>query len=292
MFDQELLKQPIKYRTLGLPLFPTLGHINHLDDEILLAFAEKHYIGDRVAIVGVGDFEHSDFAKWADLAFGYEKRVHLKKTAAQYFGGDVRVNANADTHVALAFEGLPLESKDVAALGVLQHLLGGSTPASSYSLGTGSASRLSRNVLEKSNGGVQEVSTFNINYSDSGLFGVFAVAQPAHAGKAIEAIVKEIASVSKGVNSSELESAKRKFKNEILFATEQRSALSEFLGQQALSSNSLLTPAEFVKGVEAVTESDVKRVASKVFGSRPTLAAVGGVESIPAVEELSAILRK
>jgi len=286
-----LHQEAYRNRTLGLPLFPTSGHIEHLTDEILLAFAEKHYIGDRVAIVGVGAFEHNDFAKWADLAFGYEKRVHLKKNAAQYIGGDVRVNANADTHFALAFEGVSLESKDGAAIGVLQHLLGGASPSSSVSLGN-SASRLSKNVLEKSNGGVKEVSAFNISYSDSGIFGVFAVADPTHAGKGAQSIAKEISSALKGFSSAELESAKRKFKHEILFTTEARSGLAEFLGHQAVTSNSLLTPAEFVKGIEAVTDADVKRVASKVFASKPTLAAVGGVESIPTAEELSALLRK
>jgi len=287
-----LHQEAYRNRSLGLPLYPTTGHLEHLNDEILLAFAEKHYIGDKVAIVGVGNFKHEEFAKWADLAFGYEKRVHLKKASAQYFGGDVRVTANTDTLLALGFEGVALDSKDAAVVGVLQHLLGGSNPASPLSLGTGSTSRLHKNVLEPSNGAVSEVSAFNINYSDSGLFGVFAVTEPVHAGLAAENIAQEIASVLKGVNSSELEIAKRKFRNDFLFSTEQRLALAEFLGHQALSTQSLLTPAEFAKKIDAVTSADLKRVASKVFSSKPTLAAVGGVDSIPTTEELTAIMRK
>jgi len=262
-----------------------------LNDETLLDFVEKHYGANSVAVVGVGAFDHASFGSWAEDAFGYEKRVHSKKSAAKYFGGDARVSTDADgqTYVAVGFEGASLSSADVPALEVLKQLLGHGKHNKNYFVGNGVTGRLNRNVRENSGGNVSEISAFNINYSDSGLFGVFGIVN-GNVSSYLNTVASELGKL-RTVSGSELEAAKRRAASSYMF-NDSRKGLSEYYGHQALSSDKSLTPQEFAKTIGSVSESDIKRVASKVFASKPTLVAIGGVEDVPTVEEFQAALRK
>jgi len=288
-----LHQEAYRNRSLGVSLYPSATHIKKLNDESLLEFVEKHYGANNVAVVGVGAFDHASFGSWAEEAFGYEKRVHVKKNDAKYFGGDVRVSTDADgnTYLAVAFEGASLNSKDLPAINVLQQLLGnGKNTGKHPSVGSGVTGRLNRNIREKSGGKVSEISAFNINYSDSGLFGVFGIVHGQHVPSYLHSIATEFGKAH-SVSGSELEAAKKRAKSSFIF-TDSRKGLSEYYGHQALSSDKSSTVQDFANSIDSVTEADVKRVASKVFASKPTLVAVGGVEEVPTIEEFQAALRK
>jgi len=213
-----------------------------------------------------------------------------KVEPSKYTGGEVRVPGGGNTHIALAFEGVAAkEQKDSVALAVLARLLGGGARVSRDGPGVGLQSRLHANFVTQ-NSTVENALTFNLPYSDSGLFGVYAQVSGNIAG-AVDGIVSEISKVLSGIDEAEVTRAKLLLQTDLLTAS--RVDDLHFLGQQVLSgATAVVTPEAYAKNVDAVTAGDVSRIARRVFGSRPTLAVVGDVSSVPSAESVRSLLAK
>jgi len=210
---------------------------------------------------------------------------------SNYVGGDVRIATDSDTHIAIGFHGVGLSDKDVYSLGVLQHLLGGGNLETPRTLG-GSTSRLYKNIVGKNKSWIKEAFAFNINYSDTGLFGVYAIAEQGSNTQLFDNITKELSSIiSKPADASSIDTARSKFKIDIFTSTETRANLLEFLAQRALFNGKVQTPEDFAKGADGVTPGDVQRIAKRVFSSKPTLVVLGDVQHVPTVDTISKSLK-
>jgi len=202
-----------------------------------------------------------------------------------------RVSSDSvSTHLAISFNGVSWSDADFLALGVLQFLLGGGKAFSRDGPGNGVTSRFNRNIVEKSNGIIRELSTFNINYSDAGLFGIYGVTDSNR--QLVESVLKEISSVyNSTIDTKELNRAKAQFKADILFNNQSQRSLLDFAGLHLLANDKVLTPTEYVKGIDSLTVEDVKRVAKRVFKSKPTLSAVGNISDVPTLEQITSGLQ-
>ncbi len=225
----------------------------------------------------------------AELPAGLEekaKRHHVKVTPSPYIGGETLLANSADTHVAIGFEGASFLDKDIYPLRALQHLLGGGKANTTKDgVGNGNAGPLYRNIVAK-NPHVKETKAFNLNYSDSGLFGVYGVAERGGNGaQLVTALAQEIQQIANSkVDSKGLERAKNQFKSSVLFNTDTSDSLVDFLGNSTLLSKQpqdLKTPTQFVEGINSVTAEDIQRVAKKILSKPPTLSAIGDVAGIP-----------
>jgi len=137
---------------------------------------------------------------------------------------------------------------------------------------------------------LKEASAFNVNYSDSGLFGVFGIASAGHAPQLVNGIAKGIKSIISSIDSASLEAAKNRFKVDLYSNTESRSGLMEFVAHQALISGKVDSVESFVSEVGKVTVEDLKRVASKTFSSKPSLVVVGDIENVPTLDSIHKVL--
>merc|ERR1712187_270904 len=108
-------------------------------------------------------------------------------------------------HLAIGLESVPWGSADLAPVAILQTLLG-SGSATKASIGGGSMSRLSTQVVKQSPY-VESCSAFNTSYSDSGLFGVYGVSHPDKAGEMATSIMNVMAGLT-SVSKDELAAAK------------------------------------------------------------------------------------
>jgi len=195
-----------------------------------------------------------------------------------------------DTHLALAFEGVPgKDQKDAVALAVLQQLLGGGAQYTRDGPGAGVQSRLNVKVVAP-NKNVKSALTFNIPYSDTGLFGIYAQVSD-NVPKVVELLVSEVGSVLDSVSAEELGRAKQLLKADLL--TRKRVETLHFIGEQALAgSSTITTPEQQASAVDGVTEADIKRVARRVFSSAPTLCVIGDVSSVPQIDGIKTTLAK
>jgi len=151
----------------------------------------------------------------------------------------------------------------------------------------GGASQLYRGVVAPNIDDVTEAATINISYSDSGLFGVYAITKN-HADKVLINIANQLSVISKAeLSDSALRSAKLKYKADVINSTDQRHPLLEFVGHRAAVLNSGLSPAAYVSGIDRVSASQVKNLARKIVKSRPTVAVIGDCKaSIPTSQSI------
>jgi len=283
MLYELLHQEAFRHQGLGNALYAPSYNLDNITPEVLNDFVSKNFTAKNIVVLGVGALG----SNWInDVSSKFPQEGSKPSTRPSvYTGGQAIVPSGASTHFALGFEGASISSSDFFALGTLQALLGGAPRHSKNAFLGGQSSRLYSSLIEKTDW-VEDVSAFNFNYSDSGIFGVAAVANRGKVAELVEKITGQLKQVKTSVSSDELQRAKNIFKASLLFSTEKKHSLAEFVGSRILSSQKISLPSEVAKGIASVTDKDVVNVAKKVFSSKPTLVALGDVYGIPSIEQI------
>jgi len=291
LINELLHKAAYCNNTLGQSTLVSDRALSYFTPETVRNYLLDHFAPERMVLVGV-NVDHAELSKWAMRSFADYNAIPLKKrdeTKALYTGGDRRLEGSSPfVHLAVAFESVPWGHQDLPAVTLMQTLLGGGS-AVSKAIGTGVTSRLATQVVKQSPY-VESAAAFNTSYSDSGLFGVYAVGKPEKAGdiaKAIATTIKSLTTVSK----EELTRAKAVLKGKLLRQADNDVELLQDLGQQILISGSYGGPADFAKLIDGVTEAQVVDVAKKILGSKLTLASYGDVHAVPHYAAMEAALK-
>eukprot|EP00929_Paragymnodinium_shiwhaense_P076788 TRINITY_DN3952_c0_g1_i1.p1 TRINITY_DN3952_c0_g1~~TRINITY_DN3952_c0_g1_i1.p1 ORF type:complete len:523 (+),score=161.66 TRINITY_DN3952_c0_g1_i1:129-1697(+) len=277
--------------TLGHATLASERSMGYFTPETIRGFMLDHFAPERMVLVGV-NVDHAELSKWAMRSFADYNAIPLKKRdapKAQYTGGDLRTEGSSPfCHLAIGLESVPWGQAELAPLAVLQTLLG-SASASANTLGGGSSSRLSAQVVRQ-NPYIESCSAFNTSYSDSGLFGVYGVCQPDQAGTMAKAMCDSLKSLS-SVTQEELSMAKAVLKGKLARQVDEPAELVKDMGQQLLHGGKYGGPAEFGKMIEGVSEAQVTAAARKLLGSRPSLAAYGDTHAVPHYGAVEAMLK-
>jgi len=277
--------------TLGLSPLASERSMPYFTPETIRSFMLDHFAPERMVLVGV-NVDHAEFSKWAMRSFADYNAIPMKKrasAAAQYTGGDLRAEGPSPfAHVAIAVESASWGGKDLAALTVLQTILGGGN-AIANNPGSGVTSRLATQVVSQ-NPYVESCAAFNTSYSDSGLFGVYGVSHPDKAGEMCAGIAQALTGLKK-VSGDELARAKAVLKGNIFRQLDDDSVLMQDIGTQVLTSGRFSSVSDFAKAIDGVSESAVSSAATRVLGSRPTVAAYGDTHAVPHLSAVEAMLK-
>lgn len=174
------------------------------------------------------------------------------------------------SYIHLAFEALPISSKDIYALATLQTLLGGGGSFSAGGPGKGMYSRLYTNVLNQHHW-VESCVAFNHSYTDSGLFGISASCMPAKVSQMLEVMCKELAALCTDTGYAKLQAgevarAKNQLRSSLLMNLESRMVELEDLGRQVQVHGQKIGVKEMCTAIENLTIEDLRRVAKQVVG--------------------------
>lgn len=176
------------------------------------------------------------------------------------------------SHIHLAFEALPISSSDIYALATLQTLLGGGGSFSAGGPGKGMYSRLFTNVLNQ-HGWVESCVAFNHSFTDSGLFGISASCNPARVKEMLDVMCRELQNLTldkgyQALQPAEVNRAKNQLRSALLMNLESRMVELEDLGRQVQVHGRKIGVKEMCAQIEALTVTDLRRVARQVFGGR------------------------
>ncbi|XP_077131168.1 cytochrome b-c1 complex subunit 2, mitochondrial [Ranitomeya variabilis] len=269
--------------TLANSLFCPDYRIGKVSPDELHQFVQNHFTSARMALVGLG-VSHSVLKQVGEQFLNIRSGAGVASVKAQYRGGEIREqNGNDLVHAAVVVEGATVGSPEANAFNVLQHILG----AGPYiKRGSNTTSKLSQAVSKATNQPF-DVSAFNANYSDSGLFGVYAVSQAAATTDVIKAAVNQVKVVAQGsVTEADITRAKNQLKAHYLLSVENSSGLFNEIGTQALASGSYSSPAAVIQNIDAVTSADVVNAAKKFVSGKKSLAASGNLENTPFASDL------
>ncbi|KAI1129569.1 peptidase M16 inactive domain-containing protein [Nemania abortiva] len=174
------------------------------------------------------------------------------------------------SHIHIAFEGLPIASKDIYALATLNTLLGGGGSFSAGGPGKGMYSRLYTNVLNQ-HAWVENCMAFNHSYTDSGLFGISALCMPGRTRHMLDVMCQELRALTLDTGFSalgvvEVQRAKNQLRSSLLMNLESRMVELEDLGRQVQVHGRKVPVQEMCHNIEKLTVNDLRRVAKKVVG--------------------------
>ena len=96
--------------------------------------------------------------------------------------------------------------------------------------------------------------------------------------------------MSRAFSTVELKRAKTQLKSMLLMNLEARPVMFEDIGRQVLANGHRKSANYFIDQIDRVSEDDIRRVASKVLRSRPSVAALGDLKQLPSLEDIETAL--
>ncbi|XP_034448030.1 cytochrome b-c1 complex subunit 2, mitochondrial isoform X2 [Hippoglossus hippoglossus] len=179
--------------------------VGHVSSKQLQSFVEDHFTTGKMALVGLG-VKHSVLRQVGEGLLSTRSGASAPVAKSVYRGGELRVQNNDDlVHALIASEGGVTGSAEANAFTVLQRILGAGPHVKR---GSNITSQLCQGIA-KATTQPFDATAFNASYSDSGLFGVYTIAQAHSAGEVIKAAIAQVTSVAEGnVSEADITTAK------------------------------------------------------------------------------------
>ena len=264
---------------LGRDIAGTPASVRALSRERLCGYYRRQYAASGVVISIAGALPAADARGPAEAAVaGWPAGdpADWRRTGAPPRGPGLRLldKQTGQAHLALGVRGLAAGDPDRHALGLL-----------SIVLGEGMSSRLFVRLREEL-GLCYDVHSAASCLRDTGALSVHASVDPAAAEEAVREIAAALARVREPVAPAELARAKQLVRARIALQLEDTRAVSAWYGSRLALGLPLREPEQAIARFEAVTASDVERVARRLLRTdRLQLAAVGPLAAAaPALE--------
>lgn len=276
--------------TLGQPMYGNQLTLGDLSPDDLHDFVAENYTGGRIVLAGAS-VDHDEMVKLATQYLGHLPAGGGSKMdagKAVYVGGEQHVmDATAPlTHVALGFEAVGYNHDDMLYYHALHMMLGGGASFSAGGPGKGLYSRLYTNVLNQYPW-VQNATAFNVQYEDSGFFGILGASYGSEVDHLTSLICRELeTAASVPANDTELSRVQEMLKSSMLMNLESRAIVMEDLGRQILANNTHVSAQALCTKVDAMTAADMQRVARTMLSTEISVVAHGDTKKMPKLATL------
>jgi predicted Zn-dependent peptidase len=266
---------------LGRPILGTKGTVGRFRRGDLASYFSRVYHPANILIAAAGHLEHGAVAALVGRHFAglhrgaTPKRGHAPTVVARTVTRSKK--ELEQVHVCLGTRGYPQAHPDRYACYVLNTVLGGSM-----------SSRLFQNVREK-RGLVYSISSGITAYSDAGLLSIYAGTSLDSAPEVIRLTLEEIRRLrGEPLGEPELRRAKDHIAGGLVLSLESSGARMSHLARQEIYFGRQFPLEEILAGIEAVSASDVQRVAADVFDGRLGASVLGNLRGWrPRERELS-----
>lgn len=270
--------------TLGNPLYMSPHSVGSFSPDSLESFVQSRYVSSNATVAGVG-IDH-DTLVTAVRKMNFKQGTPDKGKVAKYFGGgELRLESPSNTvQAAIVCEGVSHGSAESMTAYVLQQAIGGA-PWVQY--GLNASSRINKAASSVTSEPFA-TTCFNLSYSDSGLFGLQAVASKHDIGKVLRAAVGAMKeSARNGFSDADIQKAKTQVKALLISEPDMNLMSSlESVSVQAMLSGTALSGSQLAGLVDKITTEQVNQLAKKVLSGKPSMAAVGNLCSTPYLDEL------
>ncbi|KAL5679598.1 hypothetical protein ACJX0J_005983, partial [Zea mays] len=256
-----------QYTSLGRPILGSAENVKSITKEDLENYIATHYTAPRMVITAAGNVKHEDIVEQAKKLFNKlstdptTTNMLVAKQPASFTGSEVRIidDDMPLAQFAVAFNGASWVDPDSVALMVMQSMLG------SWNKSAGGGKHMGSELVQKAaiNDIAESVMSFNMNYKDTGLFGVYAVAKADCLDDLAFAIMHEMSKLSYRVTEEDVIRARNQLKSSIQLHLDGSTAVVEDIGRQLLTYGRRIPTPELFARIDAVDASTVKRVANR-----------------------------
>lgn len=265
---------------IGRRILGTPKTVKAQNRETMRDFLGRNYCLPSMVISAAGALEHDRLVTEIGSKFDSFRRENAAKPdAARYTGGEQRrLKKLEQAHVVLAFEGLSYRDPDHYVMHVLSHIIGG-----------GMSSRLFQEIREK-RGLCYEVYSFFSPFDDSGLFAVYGGTGESQLADYMPLAIDTMRAAIEQPNEKEVARAKAQMKMSLLASLESPGRRAEQMARHMLVYGRVLPREEMVAAIDAITLADVTRVGRRLLASPPTLAGIGPIRKLEAIDQIVARL--
>ena len=231
--------------------------IQNVTREEVLDYYNTYYTPSNMITLVVGDIEpqhaleiikkyfNAPYKKPVVNTFKKEKLLTEQKRNITY------TDKNTG-YMLIGFRGADVSENDTYALDVLANILG-----------SGRTSRLYKSLKDQKQI-VNSVSSYNATMRDDGIFVIRSSFVPQNLQVVEDSIFDEIAKIQdKGITETELNTAKKMIESDTYYARESVSNIATEMGYLTALTGSIKYYGEYLKNINKVKASDVKRVADK-----------------------------
>jgi predicted Zn-dependent peptidase len=242
---------------------PTIGYaatVSAMSREDVLGWRAARYGPKTVIVTAAGNLDHDTVVRLVAEAFGaFRGDATPQQTEAPLFTPDVDVTVDdtEQAYIMMGTPGLGMRDERRYALSVLDTLLGG-----------GPSSRLFQSAREE-RALCYEISTFQQNYRDAGIFGVSAGCAAPRAQELLDVVADELDRVLQdGVNAAEVERAREHLKGNLTLALESTFNRMSRLARNEIVHGRQISAEEIEAQFDAVDKAAVDRLARELLGTR------------------------
>ena len=250
---------------LGTQILGSEDDILRYTPSDLDTYLKTKYSTDKIVLAASGKIEHKSFLELANNCTSGMKKFDVEPVEKQSYKGGFSFKQKEleQTHLIFGFEGVSHSSDDKFALSVLSAILGG-----------GMSSRLFQEIREK-RGLAYSVFSFCSNYRDSGTFGVYAACDDSKVEEVVKISLAEFEKIQHDIDETELNKAKMQLRASLLMGLESSSTRMERMANQYINHGQIVPLNEIVEKIDAISVESLKKIAQKIFATKPTLALIG-----------------
>jgi zinc protease len=267
---KELFSMSYEGHPYGRPIIGFEETVKNISREDILVYFSEHYTPDNMSVVIAGDFDEKKareiitrfVSKYSDKKakpFNIVREKPEQPEHSKTIERDIR-----ESYVSLSYPVPPIMHHDIVALDVLAKILG-----------DGDSSRL-QDQLKFKQGIVTNVSTYLFSPQEDGLFIVIATFKGATFDHITGAIDNELAHMANsGPTDEELEKAKNMIRASYIYGSETAQGSARLFGNYQTLTGDPRYPNKYLKALEPVNKSAVKRVLKKyIVGKDRKIAAL------------------
>jgi predicted Zn-dependent peptidase len=254
-------------QAVGRPILGSEATVKAFTSADVGTFLKTHYRPSQMVVSAAGHVDHDAIVRQVDGLFsGLPQGDAQVASPARYVGGTASSDKPFEqAHLLMAYEGTSYRQPDLYTAQVFSGLFGG-----------GMSSRLFQEVREK-HGLCYSIYSTSWSLDDTGMFAIHAATGKDMLGKLIDLVRAELTEVAATAPSvREVERSKAQLKAGLLMSLESSSARAEQMSRQLMLFNRLVSPAELVQRVEAVTPEAIRAYAEHLMTAKtPSITVVG-----------------
>lgn len=243
---------PMAYNILG-----TEENLKTFTTKKVVEYMKKNYTPYNTVIAVAGSFDEQEFVRMINEKFKDWHNEDIKHVDpdAEYVRSVVGINKDLEQlHMCIGNKTIGRHDKNYYPLLVLNNLFGGTM-----------SSRIFQEVREKK-GLVYSIYSFVSNYSNTGIFSIYAGMSYNQVEDALRTVLKEMISIKNGnISDEEFIRAKQQIKGNYILGLESTSSRMSSIGRRELLYNEIQYPEEVIESINSVKKEDVLNLAVELF---------------------------
>jgi len=272
-----------KSQTIGRAILGTPESVMSFEPSQIRRYLSRNYLTERMYVVAAGAVAHEDFVREVEKRFaGLATRSDEPQIIepAKYIGGSIREARDLmDAQVLIGFEGKAYHARDFYCSQILANVLGG-----------GMSSRLFQEVREF-RGLCYSVYAFHWGFSDTGIFGVHAATGGENLPELMPVVIDELRKSSDAIRQEEIDRARAQIRAQLLMGQESPAARAGQIARQMMLYGRPISNTELMDRLAGITTDRLTDLAGRLFfNTTPTLSAIGPVDQLASMDEISQLL--